>query len=241
MESKSLKLSSVSRPVEFWHSRDPVDYEVAVGVMESRVGGVLSGEVGDLLWFLEHPSIYTAGSSAREGELLDGRFPVYRSGRGGRYTYHGPGQRVGYVVMDLRSGEGGRDVRLFVGRLESWLMGALLRLGVESFVCEGRVGLWVSVGGVEEKIAAIGVRVRRWVSFHGVSLNVDPDIGHFGGIIPCGLRGYGVTSLARLGVDCGMEVVDAALRLSFCEVFGAELRGAAGSARSRSFRCGGIT
>ncbi|MDA7983707.1 MAG: lipoyl(octanoyl) transferase LipB, partial [Alphaproteobacteria bacterium] len=189
MESKLTRGGGV----EVRRSSEPVGYDFAVAAMEERVAALVDGRGAELLWLLEHPALYTAGSSARDEELLATDLPVYRSGRGGRYTYHGPGQRVGYVVMDLR--RRGGDVRLFVRGLEDWVRGALSRLGVESFTREGRVGLWVSgAGGIEEKVAALGIRVRRGVAFHGVSVNVDPDLGHFGGIVPCGLRGYGVTS-----------------------------------------------
>ncbi|MDA7987808.1 MAG: lipoyl(octanoyl) transferase LipB, partial [Alphaproteobacteria bacterium] len=215
MESKLTRGGGV----EVRRSSEPVGYDFAVSVMEERVAALVDGRGAELLWLLEHPALYTAGSSARDEELLATDLPVYRSGRGGRYTYHGPGQRVGYVVMDLR--RRGGDVRLFVRGLEDWVRGALLRLGVESFTREGRIGLWVEgAGGIEEKVAALGIRVRRGVAFHGVSVNVDPDLGHFGGIVPCGLRGYGVTSLARLGAVCEMADVDAALEASFFEIFG---------------------
>ncbi|MDA8001081.1 MAG: lipoyl(octanoyl) transferase LipB [Alphaproteobacteria bacterium] len=215
MESKLTRGGGV----EVRRSSEPVGYDFAVAVMEERVAALVDGRGAELLWLLEHPALYTAGSSARDEELLATDLPVYRSGRGGRYTYHGPGQRVGYVVMDLR--RRGGDVRLFVRGLEDWVRGALLRLGVESFTREGRIGLWVEgAGGIEEKVAALGIRVRRGVAFHGVSVNVDPDLGHFGGIVPCGLRGYGVTSLARLGAVCEMADVDAALEASFFEIFG---------------------
>ncbi|MDA7989236.1 MAG: lipoyl(octanoyl) transferase LipB [Alphaproteobacteria bacterium] len=217
MESKLTRGGGV----EVRRSSEPVGYDFAVAAMEERVAALVDGRGAELLWLLEHPALYTAGSSARDEELLATDLPVYRSGRGGRYTYHGPGQRVGYVVMDLR--RRGGDVRLFVRGLEDWVRGALSRLGVESFTREGRVGLWVSgAGGIEEKVAALGIRVRRGVAFHGVSVNVDPDLGHFGGIVPCGLRGYGVTSLARLGVVCEMADVDAVLEASFFEIFGTD-------------------
>ncbi|MDA7982004.1 MAG: lipoyl(octanoyl) transferase LipB [Alphaproteobacteria bacterium] len=215
MESKLTRGGGV----EVRRSSEPVGYDFAVAAMEERVAALVDGRGAELLWLLEHPALYTAGSSARDEELLATDLPVYRSGRGGRYTYHGPGQRVGYVVMDLR--RRGGDVRLFVRGLEDWVRGALSRLGVESFTREGRIGLWVEgAGGIEEKVAALGIRVRRGVAFHGVSVNVDPDLGHFGGIVPCGLRGYGVTSLARLGAVCEMADVDAALEASFFEIFG---------------------
>ncbi|MEX0759532.1 MAG: lipoyl(octanoyl) transferase LipB, partial [Tistlia sp.] len=176
----------------------------------------------------EHPPIYTAGTSADEADLLEARFPVYRSGRGGEFTYHGPGQRVGYLLLDLKRRN--PDVRAYVRDLEAWLIRSLTRFGVKGERREGRVGIWVDRGpytgewGREDKIAAIGVRLRRWVSFHGVALNVDPDLSHFEGIVPCGIRGHGVTSLARLGVRATLEEVDAAMLAAFGEVFGPDGR-----------------
>lgn len=181
--------------------------------MEERVAAIRRGEAPETVWLLEHPPVYTAGTSAREDELLDPRFPVYRTGRGGRFTYHGPGQRVAYVMLDLA--RRGRDVRGFVHRLEQWLIDTLAVFGVRGERREGRVGIWVESPKGEAKIAALGVRLRRWVSFHGVSLNVDPDLSHFAGIVPCGLARYPVTSLAELGVRVSMAEVDAALRATF--------------------------
>jgi len=190
-----------------------VPYPAAVAFMEERVAAIRRGEALETVWLLEHPPVYTAGTSARDDELLDPRFPVYRVGRGGRFTYHGPGQRVAYVMLDLA--RRGRDVRGFVHRLEAWLIDALARFGVRGERREGRVGIWVETPKGEAKIAALGVRLRRWVSFHGVSLNVDPDLSHFSGIVPCGLAGLPVTSLAELGVRVTMDEVDAALRETF--------------------------
>jgi lipoyl(octanoyl) transferase len=200
-----------------------VGYEPAVAAMEARAAAIANGEAGELVWLLEHPPLYTAGVSARAGDLLDpGRFPVFRSGRGGQFTYHGPGQRVAYVMLDL--GARGRDVRAFVAALEAWLIGALARLEVSGEVRPGRIGVWVQRTGLpaprEAKIAAIGVKLRRWVSFHGVALNVAPDLGHFSGIVPCGQTEHGVTSLADLGLPAGLDGADAALMASFREVFG---------------------
>jgi lipoyl(octanoyl) transferase len=197
--------------------------------MESRVAAIAAGEARELVWLVEHPPLYTAGVSARAGDLLDPtRFPVFRSGRGGQFTYHGPGQRVAYVMLDLSVR--GRDVRRFVQALQAWLIDALARLGVAGEVREGRVGVWVTQAGpagetAENKIAAIGVKLRRWVSFHGVSLNAAPDLDHFGGIVPCGVTEHGVTSLAALGLDARLPTVDAALRAAFAEVFGATTPG----------------
>ena len=205
--------------VEWRRSDAPVPYPEAVALMEARVEAIRAGRAGELVWLLEHPPLYTAGTSARPEELLDPRFPVYASGRGGRYTYHGPGQRVAYVMLDLRAR--GADVRRYVTALEAWLIATLARFGVEGERRDGRVGIWVDRGGGrEEKIAAIGVRIRRWVSFHGVALNVDPDLSHFGGIVPCGIAQHGVTSLAALGIPVSMAEADMALRASFEEVFG---------------------
>jgi lipoyl(octanoyl) transferase len=192
-----------------------VPYEEAVEAMEARVAAILGGRAPEAVWLLEHPPLYTAGTSAVAEELLDAsRFPIFRTGRGGRFTYHGPGQRVSYVMLDLSAR--GRDVRAFVHALEDWLIATLARLGVEGERREGQIGVFVD----EAKIASIGVRLRHWVSFHGVSLNVDPDLEHFSGIVPCGLTSP-VTSLAALGVDPDMQRVDAELRSAFEEVFGA--------------------
>lgn len=206
-------------------SSQPVPYPEAVAAMEERVARIAAGEAGELVWLLEHPPLYTAGVSARAEDLLDAtRFPVFETGRGGQFTYHGPGQRVAYVMLDLTARR--RDVRGFVHALETWIIGALDRFNVEGHIREGRVGVWVerkSPGVLtrEDKIAAIGVKVRKWVSFHGVSLNVEPDLSHFGGIVPCGITGHGVTSLVDLGLPVSMDDADDALRASFREVFGA--------------------
>lgn len=208
-------LAPASAGVEWLSSRALVDYERALSFMQQRVAAVAAGRASEAVWLLEHPPIYTCGTSARDEELLDRlRFPVYRSGRGGRITYHGPGQRVGYVMLDLR--RRGADVRAFVATLEDWLIAALALLGIAARRSAGRIGIWVDVpGGPEAKIGAIGVRIRHWVSFHGFALNVAPDLSHFGGIVPCGLAGSAVTSLAALGIPAGMADVDAALRRSF--------------------------
>lgn len=211
-------------PVGWAVSAGLVDYEAAVAAMEARAAAIAEGRAGELVWLLEHPPLYTAGVSAQPGDLLDvTRLPVFRSGRGGQYTYHGPGQRVAYVMLDL--GQRGRDVRAFVGALQAWIIGALAELGVAGEVRDGRVGVWVSRRGDdgqarEDKIAAIGVKLRRWVSFHGVSLNVAPELEHFSGIVPCGVKDHGVTSLADLGRPASLAQADAALRLAFTRVFG---------------------
>ena len=208
--------------IEWLISEIPVDYEAAVETMERRVAAIRAGTAPELVWLLEHPALYTAGTSAREEELLDPQYlPVHRTGRGGRYTYHGPGQRIAYVMLDLARRD--RDVRCHVHRLEEWIIRALARFDVRGERRDGRVGIWVARrGGEEEKIAAIGVRVRHWVTYHGVAINVDPELDHYRGIVPCGIAGHGVTSLAALGVGATMEEVDTALRTTFAEVFAAE-------------------
>ena len=202
-------------------------YPDALAAMAARVAAIRAGTAGELVWLVEHPPLYTAGTSARPTELTDPtRFPTYAAGRGGQWTYHGPGQRVAYVMLDLARPHGtvpARDVRCFVHGLEAWLIRALDRFGVRGERREGRVGIWVAdrARGTEAKIGAIGVRVSRWVSWHGVALNVAPDLSHFAGIVPCGVREHGVTSLAALGRGVAMAEVDAALRLAWGEVFGA--------------------
>jgi lipoyl(octanoyl) transferase len=201
--------------IEWLASAAPVPYADAVAAMDARVAAVAKGEAHDCVWLLEHPSIYTAGTSADPSELLaPGRFPVFKTGRGGRFTYHGPGQRVAYVMLDLAPR--GRDVRAFVTSLEDWLIATLARLGVEGERHPGQIGIFVDGA----KIASIGVRVRRWVSLHGVSLNVDPALEHFAGIVPCGLKDVLVTSLAALGAETDMAKVDEALGAAFAQVFG---------------------
>jgi lipoyl(octanoyl) transferase len=203
-----------------------VAYEAAVAAMEARAAEIAADEAGELVWLLEHPPLYTAGVSAKQTDLLDpDRFPVFQTGRGGQFTYHGPGQRVAYVMLDLR--KRGRDVTRFVADLERWIIGALGEFNVKGEVREGRVGVWVERKGPgwarEDKIAAIGVRLRKWVSFHGIAFNVEPELEHFSGITPCGISGpqFGVTSLVDLGLPVTMSDADAALRSSFQRVFGA--------------------
>jgi lipoyl(octanoyl) transferase len=199
-------------------SEGAVDYPAAIGWMERRVEEIRAGTSPETVWLLEHPALYTAGTSAGSGELLDpGRFPVFHAGRGGRYTYHGPGQRIAYVMLDLR--RRGGDIRAFVCALEQWLIEALGRLGVEGYRRSGRIGIWVDDGGKEAKIAALGVRVRKWVSYHGVAINVAPNLSHFSGIVPCGLAGEGITSLRALGSRATMAEMDAALYASFPAAF----------------------
>jgi lipoyl(octanoyl) transferase len=200
--------------IEWQTSTDLVDYETALATMEARVADIYAGVQQELLWFLEHAPLYTAGTSARPEDLLDAeRFPVHHVGRGGEYTYHGPGQRVVYTMLDLK--KRGADVRQFVRNLEGWVIDTLAEFGVTGERREGRVGIWVEDQGTEKKIAAIGIRIRHWITFHGISLNVNPELNHFSGIVPCGISEYGVTSLNDLGIDCSMADVDAALRSCF--------------------------
>jgi lipoyl(octanoyl) transferase len=205
-----------------------VDYEAAVAAMEARAEAIAAGRERELVWLLEHPPLYTAGVSAKPADLLaPDRFPVFKSSRGGQFTYHGPGQRVAYVMLDLSARQ--KDVRAFVAALEAWVIGALGAFNVEGQVRMGRVGVWVEHGAPrrEDKIAAIGVRLRRWVSFHGISLNVEPDLEHFAGIVPCGVTDHGVTSLVDLGLPVSLAEADAALKASFERVFGATENAAA--------------
>ena len=216
-------------PVEWKISDGLTDYDVAVAFMEERVAKIAAGEAHELVWLVEHPPLYTAGTSAEDQDLLaPDRFPVFKTGRGGEYTYHGPGQRVAYVMLDVA--ERGKDVRDFVAKLEAWVIAALGEFNVRGEVREGRVGVWVdrSQPGTpprEDKIAAIGLRLKRWVSFHGISLNVEPDLSHFEGITPCGIsqEGFGVTSLVDLGLPVTMTDADVALKKAFSEIFLSEL------------------
>ncbi|WP_373354168.1 lipoyl(octanoyl) transferase LipB [Pseudoroseicyclus sp. CXY001] len=212
--------------VEWRTSEGLVPYEMALAEMEARATAIAEGRAEELVWLLEHPPLYTAGTSARAEDLLDARFPVFEARRGGQYTYHGPGQRVAYVMLDV--GRRGRDVRAFVEALEAWIIGALAAFNVTGEVRPGRVGVWVprpdkpplpDGSPREDKIAAIGIRLRKWVSFHGISINVEPDLGHFSGIVPCGISGHGVTSLVDLGLPVTMADLDLALRTSFAAVF----------------------
>lgn len=211
-------------PVGWAVSASPVDYPAAGAAMEARAAAIADGRAGELVWLLEHPPLYTAGVSAKPADLLQpDRFPVYESGRGGQFTYHGPGQRVAYVMLDLTKRR--RDVRAFVAALEAWVIDALARFNVVGEMRDGRVGVWVerkspAAPPREDKIAAVGVKLRRWVSFHGVSLNVEPDLSHFGGIVPCGVTEHGVTSLVDLGLPVTMDEADAALKASFQAIFG---------------------
>lgn len=213
--------------VEWLTSEAPVPYETALAEMEARVAAIAEGRAGEAIWLLEHPPLYTAGTSARPEDLTDpDRFPVYEARRGGQYTYHGPGQRVAYTMLDV--GARGQDVRRFVCQLEDWVIATLAEFNVQGERRAGRVGVWVvrpdkpplpDGSQREEKIAAIGIRLRRWVSFHGISINVEPDLSHFEGIVPCGIREHGVTSLVDLGLPVTMADLDVALRKTFGKVF----------------------
>jgi lipoyl(octanoyl) transferase len=234
---------------EWQISETPVDYPEALAAMQKRVDAIIAGEARELVWLLEHPPLYTAGTSAKLPDLLESRFPVYQAGRGGEYTYHGPGQRIAYVMLNLKA-RGMMDVRCYVRYLEKWIIAALAEFGVDGFVREGRVGVWVNtspkslavsrpdepsareaarhVSGSsrdsgriqkEEKIAALGIRIRKWVTFHGIAINVSPDLSHYAGIVPCGIREFGVTSLDALGVKSSMTDVDHALQRTFATAF----------------------
>jgi lipoyl(octanoyl) transferase len=208
-----------------WQARDGLTgYPEAVAAMDSRVAAIAAGEAGELVWLVEHPPLYTAGTSARAGDLLEARFPVHETGRGGQFTYHGPGQRVAYAMLDLR--QRGADLRRYVATLEEWIIRTLAAFNVRGERREDRIGVWVrrpdKGDGHEDKIAALGIRVRQWVTLHGIAINVEPDLSHFAGIVPCGVKEqrYGVTSLADLGITATMDDVDLALRQSFEELFG---------------------
>jgi lipoyl(octanoyl) transferase len=210
--------------VEWRVSDEPVPYEVAVAEMDARAAAIAEGAAAELVWLLQHPPLYTAGTSAKPADLVEpDRLPVFSTGRGGQYTYHGPGQRIGYVMLDLKRRR--PDLRAYVCALEAWMIATLSRFGVTGERREDRVGVWVRRpergAGAEDKIAAIGVRVKRWVTLHGVSLNVEPDLSHYAGIVPCGVRDHGVTSLADLGRVVGMAEADMAMREAFEEIFGA--------------------
>ena len=212
-----------SEPVEWVIADEPVGYEAAVAEMEARAALIADGVARERVWLVEHPALYTAGTSAKDQDLLTPeRFPVHRTGRGGQFTYHGPGQRVAYVMLDLKRRE--PDLRRFVSALEAWLIGTLAAFNIRGERREERVGVWVRrpEKGVdaEDKIAALGIRVRRWVSFHGISLNVEPELAHFDGIVPCGVSDQGVTSLVDLGLPVTMPEVDSALRAEFEQIFG---------------------
>lgn len=202
-----------------------VEYPDALAFMDRRVAEIHAGEAEDMVWLLEHPPLYTAGTSAKEKDLLDPRFPVFTSGRGGEYTYHGPGQRIAYVMMDLKArrslgSKGAPDIKKYVWSLEEWIIRTLAEFGVKGKRRCGRVGIWVVMpDGSEKKIAAIGVRVRHWITLHGIAINIDPDLGHFSGIVPCGIADAGVTSLKDMGVESNKAALDTALQRNFEAVF----------------------
>jgi lipoyl(octanoyl) transferase len=206
--------------MEWRISSELVEYEAAVAEMEARVRAIRAGTAAELVWLLEHPPLYTAGTSAKAGDLLAAEFPVHATGRGGQYTYHGPGQRVAYVLLDLKRlfAPEPPDLRRYIQWLEQWIISTLAEFGVESFTREGRVGVWVNPSS-EAKIAALGVRVHQWVSYHGIAINVHPDLSHYAGIVPCGIREYGVTSLKELGIAATIAKVDAVLKQQFNAVF----------------------
>ena len=200
--------------IEWRISDAPIPYEEALTFMNQRAAAIREGSANECIWLLEHPPLFTAGTSADPSELFNPMdFPVFEAGRGGRYTYHGPGQRVGYVMLDLE--KRGKDIRCFVHQLEGWMIDTLAELGVDAHRAEGRIGIWVGEGPDEAKIGALGVRVKRWVTLHGFALNVAPDLSHFGGIVPCGIAEFGVTSLAELGKQYGLKRVDDALKRAF--------------------------
>ena len=204
--------------IEWKISDQLVEYETALAEMEARVAAIREGTASELIWLLEHPPLYTAGTSAEETDLVaPDKFPVYDAGRGGQYTYHGPGQRVAYVMLDLKKRDS--DIRKFVEDMENWVIDVLDQYQIKGEKREGRVGVWVQRGSQEDKIAAIGVRVRKWVSFHGISINVEPDLTHYDGIVPCGISEHGVTSLVDQGIPITMEEFDQELRASFEKIF----------------------
>lgn len=203
-----------------WKISDrPVGYEDALVEMERRVADIRAGAAEECVWLLEHPPLYTAGTSARDEDLLAGDLPVFKTGRGGQYTYHGPGQRVAYVMVDLKKRQQSPDIKQFVWGLEEWIIRALAEFGVRGERRAGRIGVWVATADGDKKIAAAGVRIRHWVSFHGVSVNVKPDLSHYAGIVPCGISEYGVTSLAELGVDISLDEFDKSLKSNWNDVF----------------------
>jgi len=220
----NLALNGPQDPVDWTTAPGLVPYPDAVAAMEARVAAIQAGNKHEQVWLVEHPPLYTAGTSARPADLLEARFPVYETGRGGQLTYHGPGQRVAYVMLDLKRRS--PDIRAYVAGLEAWIMTALGTFGVTAERREGRVGLWVAMErhgglpGTEAKIAAIGVRVRHWITFHGAAINLAPDLTHYAGIVPCGIREHGVTSLKALGVEATMEDLDKALKEAWPAVFG---------------------
>jgi lipoyl(octanoyl) transferase len=206
------------KSIEWKVSEGLTPYLPAVAEMEKRVEDIIAGNAPELVWLVEHPPLYTAGTSANEADLLSSEFPLYHTGRGGQITYHGPGQRVAYVMLNLKK-RGAMDVRAFVQQLEGWMIATLAEFNVQGEIREGRVGVWVNNETTEAKIAALGIRVRKWVTFHGVSLNINPDLSHYAGIVPCGIRGFGVTSLHALNKPVSLAEVDVALKKEFGKIF----------------------
>jgi lipoyl(octanoyl) transferase len=206
--------------VEWKTTSDLTPYDEAIRAMEERVAAIVAGDKPELVWLVEHPPLYTAGTSAKVADLLDTkRFPVYNTGRGGEYTYHGPGQRIAYVMLDLKK-RNAQDIKLYVANLEQWIINTLAVLGLQGERRTGRVGIWIDDGyGNEKKIAAIGIRVRKWVTYHGIAININPDLSHFAGIVPCGIAEYGVTSLQNLGSPAPMNCVDEILKQEFGKIF----------------------
>jgi lipoyl(octanoyl) transferase len=212
----------MSKAIQWLQSKDPVPYEDAVREMDAHVSAIHTVQADDLVWLLEHPPLYTGGTSAKGEDLLDPRFPVYKTGRGGEYTYHGPGQRVAYVMTDLKHRQkGAPDIKAYVCALERWVIEALKAFDIEGARRDGRIGVWVTTpSGQECKIAAVGVRVRHWITLHGIALNVDPDLSHFGGIVPCGIKEFGVTSMSdMLGHEVSLKETDHALKNAWPVVF----------------------
>jgi lipoyl(octanoyl) transferase len=211
-------MTVTQKTVQWQTEQAPVDYDRAVAFMEAKAAAIRGGSDDDLVWLLEHPPLYTAGTSAHARDLVAPAFPVYPTGRGGQYTYHGPGQRIAYVMLDLQ--QRGSDLRQYISNLEEWVIVTLKDFGVRGERRAGRVGIWVAAKGSEAKVAAIGVRVRKWVTYHGLAINLDPDLTHYKGIVPCGIKEYGVTSLRELGVAVSMADLDRALRRNWDCVFG---------------------
>ncbi len=214
--------------MEWIVSDTPQDYKSAVSTMEERVAAIRAGEASDLVWLLEHPPLYTAGTSANPSDLLNPRFPVFETGRGGEYTYHGPGQRVAYVMLDLKKRQQAPDIKKYVCQLEEWVIRSLAHFGIKGERRDGRIGIWVVTPSGEKKIAAVGVRIRHWVTYHGIAINVNPDLSHFGGIVPCGIREFGVTSIHDLGKSISMKELDDVLQKEFEAVFGSDQSAAMG-------------
>lgn len=206
-------------PVEWKINKGLLEYNSALQQMEERVSQIASGEKEELVWLIEHPSLYTAGTSAKSTDLLEpNKFPVFQTGRGGEFTYHGPGQRVAYIMLNLKK-RGAEDIRSYVQNLEQWIINSLARFGIEGMRKDGRIGIWVDTNMGEAKIAALGIRVRKWVTYHGISINLSPDLAHFDGIVPCGISKYGVTSFADLGKDISMDTLDTVLEEEFYKIF----------------------